>query len=176
MHHEDPLPLHNQATSRWLRSLLDPSSAIHAESNKHNSGDDEKGKGDRSAGSSFMEHSVADLGTDEEQFQGLVTRIDSWNEFDIFSFNDLSSSEFDYQRLHLCLHLHLISIVFVDRPCLCVGMLLFDKFDLIKKFRIDKRKLVTLLNKIDDGYREIAYHNRIHGSITIALLLLALTS
>jgi hypothetical protein len=79
---------------------------------------------------------------DETQIRELLMRLDEWN-FDIFALADLTH----------------------QRPLFAVGVLLFQRYNLHNKFKIDEQKLVCFLAEIESGYlAENQYHNSMHAA------------
>lgn len=83
------------------------------------------------------------ISSDEEQTIHLLTgQLTDWN-FDVFDVCKLTR----------------------NRPLFFLGLVLFRKHDLIRKFRIDKEVLCNFLNAIEDGYfNDKPYHNSTHGA------------
>jgi len=85
---------------------------------------------------------VGVLPKEEKQLNDLLKGMDTWN-FDVFDVANLTSG----------------------KPLFFVGTALFKKYNLIQTFRIDRQKLSSFLNVIENGYLKTnPYHNGIHAS------------
>eukprot|EP00761_Pharyngomonas_kirbyi_P014183 gb/GECH01014213.1/.p1 GENE.gb/GECH01014213.1/~~gb/GECH01014213.1/.p1 ORF type:complete len:639 (+),score=144.73 gb/GECH01014213.1/:1-1917(+) len=70
-----------------------------------------------------------------------LNKIDDWD-FNVFELNELSDGQ----------------------PLQYVALALFDKYKLMEEFKIDHEKLFPLLEKLENGYQNNPYHNKIHAA------------
>jgi hypothetical protein len=87
-------------------------------------------------------YSVQNVGVSEEEraLQAMLSSTENWD-FDVFDVAKLTKG----------------------RPLFFIGMALFTKYDLIKKFSIDIVKLRDFITTIESGYLDKPYHNSTHG-------------
>lgn len=52
----------------------------------------------------------------------------------------------------------------IGQPLYFMAIALFTRHDLITKFNIDRKKLMTFVNRIQKGYRDNSYHNARHAA------------
>ena len=77
----------------------------------------------------------------KEELNSVFEKLDKWN-YDAFKINELSNGH----------------------PLFFTSYAIFLKYDLLNKFNINEKVLISFLREVEAGYRPVPYHNNMHAT------------
>lgn len=159
-------------TRRWLQEMLHPNMLLESGEISQNTTGIVTNDDNLNPAVDIQDKSLSISGVfrsrpaEEKKFKTLVKNIGCWCKFDIFAFSQLSNGQYNFPSICVLI----LKSDDAEMPCFSVGLVLLHKFNLVSKLNLDRVKLSNLLQKIDEGYNDIPYHNHIHGKHILRIM------